>query len=246
MMEKKRGTVAELGGAPKRKPTKTIILIFFALAILHTPFFISEAAACGGWWDPCCPWYDPDRCAAFDANKRQKAAENEQYFARQEERLRNLADIASWLPAGGYAQKALSAAARAAKAAKEANAAVARGGSSGPSDYADYTDFEYVNRLNDSVYSLVNYGNYTAGESRTYTACMQETGEYWEYCQRYYWTANWGISIFGWLHGEMAYDMEVIAWQLEYYEGYDWPYSDISYYLRDMARQSYEARGAFQ
>lgn len=222
----------------------TILFLAFLFLSASVPAFETTAYACGGWWDPCCPWWEPERCAAFDAAKRQKAAENEAYFGRMEERLTTLARVVGWLPAGGLAASALSEAARAARKAKDANAAVARGGSSGPSDYADYTDYEYVNQLEDNAYWLVEYGNYAAGEAQKYTDCKQQGYEDW--CNQYKDTANYGGEVVGWLHGEMAYNLEVLAWQVENENGGDYPFGDISYWLRDMAQVSYDTEGAFQ
>ncbi len=239
----------------KKKFLFPIVMTIIAYILSSVvPAFEAPAYACGGWWDPCCPWWEPDRCAAFDAKKRENAAANEGYFSRMEERLNRLADYAGWLPAGSLASKALREGAKAAKAAKEANGAVARGT---PSDTADayavrsgptYTDtgYEWVNNLNRDLVDLFSYGNYAAGQSQQYTSCMQETYEDWGYCNGYYYNANWAIGVFGWLHGEMGYDLEVLAWQVEQENGGDWPYGDITYWLRDAAQVSYDTEGVLQ
>ena len=174
---------------------KKLLLVLALLSTIHITYDVAPAAACGGWWDPCCPWWEPERCAAFEAKKRQQAAENEAYFARQEERLRNLGRVLGLVPGGGPAAAAANAGADAARKAKEANAKVARGGAPA-SDAADYVDYgyEWPNQVAnyDGTYVSI-FGYWAADQAQKFTDCMQGGGE--STC------AGWKSNAQGWLWG---------------------------------------------
>lgn len=42
----------------------TFLLCAIVLAFTSVVFDPAPAAACGGWWDPCCKWWEPSTCPA--------------------------------------------------------------------------------------------------------------------------------------------------------------------------------------
>jgi hypothetical protein len=197
-----------------------IAVIGFLLASAFAS--VPDVQACGGWWDPCCPWYEPERCEAFKKRKKDVAEYVENYMKRRTVDLAAIGLALGFIPAAGPAVgQATRGGALVAAVVSEMAGRVKKDpptdlylefyqGGPWPSaeslGLGSYTGWWWNDYPIEAAQNIAWYTDYITTEADRYTSCKQVGPDVCpDWVAQYHKDlVNWGLWNYGWYHGALA------------------------------------------
>jgi hypothetical protein len=171
-------------------------------------------------FNPCCPWWEPWRCAATKQRKKDVAAYVEDYVKRRVVDMAAISTALAFVPGGGTALKQLTGPVTLALAVYgERSSAVRKdpfrwdflefyqGGDwpSADSVGMQYTGWWWNDQLVELAQGVSYYTDYITNEADRFTSCKQMGLECpdW-YADRHKENVAWGFYMFGYYHGALG------------------------------------------